>query len=684
MDQTLFMKQKHLVLKIGILTITLLVLNLVAIYTVAKPAYDQGILWLSRRVLFVIGLWCLAALLNLAIFIGTLFFWETLESRFFAGFYRATRLRWISLVIFGTLLIGFVFLLMGPLHAYYQQLLLRVILYVQVVIAATVFLLAFTYRFVWHEILVLSTLLTAFIVKVASFLSSITSYPFSIDWSEGSQHYFASLFFSERIYGQKLPLPVLHPSQYFLQSLPFLIPDSPLWFHRFWEVLLWLGFSITTGWLIARRVKPMNPVSRWIIITWIFLYLLIGPVYYHLLFMVVLILWAFDPLPLTKTGFIASIGVVMLASIWAGISRVNWFPVPGILAAGLYFLRMPKNRQSFSRYLIKPIIWVGLGTATACLTYLIYINFSGNPLDQFASSFESTLLWNRLLPNVTYRIGILPAILLVSIPLWLIIVIPLIGHWRSYHFIRYICLVGMLLTLFLGGLVVSVKIGGGSNLHNMDAYMILLMLIAVLVYFNMFIPEAEYGWNRKVPSEQIAHGSSFTTPTFSDSFLYRFSIVIALMVPILFTLRSVRAMDLPSQKVVQASLANIRYYTHEAIQQGGQVLFISERHLLTFRDIRGVPLIPEYEKIILMEMAMSGNEGYMGRFNQDIKDHSYSLIITDPINLTKQSDKGKFGEENKVWRKYVNKQITCYYELVSSMTDVGFEIFVPRMKDNCE
>jgi hypothetical protein len=200
----------------------------------------------------------------------------------------------------------------------------------------------------------------------------------------------------------------------------------------------------------------------------------------------------------------------------------------------------------------------------------------------------------------------------------------------------------------------------------------------------MFMPEAEYGWNRKVPSEQIAQGSSFTIPTFKDSFLYRFGFVMALMVPILFTLRSVRAMDLPSQTVVQASLANIRYYTHEAIQQGGRVLFISERHLLTFRDIRGVPLIPEYEKIVLMEMAMSGNEGYMGRFNQDIKDHSYSLIITDPINLTKQSDTGKFGEENKVWRKYVNKQITCYYELVASMTDVGFEIFVPRMKDNCE
>src|SRR5688572_16916014 len=40
----------------------------------------------------------------------------------------------------------------------------------------------------------------------------------------------------------------------------------------------------------------------------------------------------------------------------------------------------------------------------------------------------------------------------------------------------------------------------------------------------------------------------------------------------------------------------------------GEVLFISQRQLLTFGEIEGVDLVPENELVFLMEMAMSNKE----------------------------------------------------------------------------
>src|SRR5687768_11184205 len=54
--------------------------------------------------------------------------------------------------------------------------------------------------------------------------NAVTTYPLSMGWSEGSRYYYASLYFSEWIYGEAAPLSTLHPSRYLLQSVPFLIP----------------------------------------------------------------------------------------------------------------------------------------------------------------------------------------------------------------------------------------------------------------------------------------------------------------------------------------------------------------------------------------------------------------------------------------------------------------------------
>jgi hypothetical protein len=69
--------------------------------------------------------------------------------------------------------------------------------------------------------------------------NAVTTYPLSMGWSEGSRYYYASLYFSKWIYGESVPLSTLHPSRYFLQSIPFLIPGLGITAHRFWQFLLW-------------------------------------------------------------------------------------------------------------------------------------------------------------------------------------------------------------------------------------------------------------------------------------------------------------------------------------------------------------------------------------------------------------------------------------------------------------
>ena len=56
--------------------------------------------------------------------------------------------------------------------------------------------------------------------KLASFIPDISTYPFSLAWSEASRYYYASLWLSKQVYGQLIPPSVLHPSRYLLQAIP--------------------------------------------------------------------------------------------------------------------------------------------------------------------------------------------------------------------------------------------------------------------------------------------------------------------------------------------------------------------------------------------------------------------------------------------------------------------------------
>ena len=183
--------------------------------------------------------------------------------------------------------------------------------------------------------LLLVTIFYAAGVKALGYLPEISNYPFSLSWSEASRYYYASLPYSKGLYGFQIPLSFLHPTRYLLQSIAFWVPGAEIGFHRFWQVLLWLSLSLAAGLVLARRFSLRRGVALAVAL-WAALFTLQGPVYYHLLVCVGLVLYGFD-----RNRFWKTMGFVVLASAWAGISRVNWIPVPVMLATALYFLEKP-------------------------------------------------------------------------------------------------------------------------------------------------------------------------------------------------------------------------------------------------------------------------------------------------------------------------------------------------------
>jgi hypothetical protein len=526
-------------------------------------------------------------------------------------------------------------------------------------------------RHTWGAGLMITALGYASAYKLASFVPDVSTYPFSLAWSEASRYYYASLWLSRQVYGFSIPLSVLHPSRYLLEAIPFLLPNSPLWLSRLWQVILWVVTAGATCWLLIRKLG-LTGRSKPVIISlavalWGFLFLFQGPVYYHLLIMVILVLWGYNSNHPWRT-----MGIVLVASLWAGISRINWLPVPGLLAAALYLIEVQQKGKPAWRYVSIPATWVLVGTAIGYASQMAYQTWSGNPAAWFGSSFTSDLLWYRLLPNVTYPLGILPSAILVSFPIIGLLGLHLANHWREFRPLRLLSLAAILGVLFIGGVVVSVKIGGGSNLHNLDAYLALLLVIGSAIFFGRFQPDQPSQVGESVlirpiipPDERIR---------LSEYIL----ILLALAIPMYYTLSAGGQLPKHDTQAAQAALKTINHATQEAAQQGGKVLFISQRQLLTFNYVQNVPLEPDYELVFLMEMAMAGNTSYLDAFHAEISQQRFAMIVSEPLVIQWQGKNHGFGEENDAWVREVSVPVLCYYQPSTNLDSVGLVLYTPR------
>ena len=586
--------------------------------------------------------WPIVIIASVIAIFGVLFAWSQKALVFTAWFQDFHQAYWpentgLLLVLFLVLAFGFPTWVIYRGYLLFNGYFVRIFIYMVVSFLGMTLLKPLTPGGKWKIALATSMLGIAAIFEAMAFTPAVSASPFSLGWSEGSRFYYGSLLFSSKLYNQSLPLSPWHPSRYLLLSLPFMISGTPIWFHRLWQVLLWIFLPGWAGYLLANRLKIQNRMLLVAFSAWAFLFLQLGPVYYHMMICLILIFWGVDFNKPVKT-----LVILLIASVWAGLSRVNWIPVPMFLVLTLYFFERSWIQSKLGwKYLLQPIIW-GSGALAALISYFGYIQLSGNAVNKFGSSFTSDLLWNRLWPNSTYWMGILPGALVVSLPLFLIIGYRFRKLIRKWHPLKTTSLAAMVLILLLGGLVVSVKIGGGSNLHNIDAYLALLMIVAVYVFWGKVALDKD-----ESPSEGMDKIPVLV-------------VALNIIIPVLITLRIGGVYIHPDSLKDKRDLNDLQQII-SGVQPDEDVLFISERQLVVFDQIPGLYLVPDYEKLELMEMAMAGNEVYLDQFYEDISSHRFALIVSDAVNVRLRDEDHPFSEEHNVWVEKVLVPLLSYY-----------------------
>jgi hypothetical protein len=289
------------------------------------------------------------------------------------------------------------------------------------------------------------------------------------------------------------------------------------------------------------------------------------------------------------------------------------------------------------------------------------------------------LLWYRLLPNSTYGTGILFALLLAVGPLVIILFSLMANNIWQVTRLQKLLLALILLAFLVVGLVVSTKIGGGGDLHNMDMFMISLLFVGAIA------------WDSGAGDWLL---NNFAVPV-----LIKGLIVLSLVNSAIWQLQEIRPFDfakdanwiktlvdvqserdldmLPLQEDVDAALQIIQEEV-DAAQIHGEVLFMDQRQLLTFGNISGVVLVPEYEKKWMMDEALSEKISYFEPFYADLAARRFSLIVSEPLHTPIKDSSFQFGEENNAWVKWVSSPVLCYYEEKETLKEVGVQLLVPK------
>jgi hypothetical protein len=495
---------------------------------------------------------------------------------------------------------------------------------------------------------VLSFGISAFIFSIVVNLSGVKTTPFSLSWSEGNRFYDYSLTFAKNlyIYAGDLHVPYFSPGRYALWGSLFLIPGLPIWAHRLWDAFLWGFTPLLLSGLLTRKIQ--NTLLKWGVTLWGALFIMQGPVYPHLLvpmIFLVLILWS------DKLWVKLVVGAVI--SYYAGISRWTWALLPGTwLVIFDLIVEYPNRSGSWINKLI-PTTLLGLAGILPGV-----LGSWGSVLFQ-EQSFATTqpLLLYRLFPNSTYGEGILLGAVLVFAPL-IAILAWFIGSakWKVNKLALTAIIVSMSGFLVFG-LAASTKIGGGSNLHNLDMFILTLVFLAVLAITQL--QSQLEPMQIRVPQWMLV------------------ALVITMIIPGWMTYRSGGFAEPFNQELESRSLITIREEVEKA-KGLGEVLFIDQRQLLTFGYIKDVPLIPEYEKKYMMDQAMGNNAQYFEQFYTDLKNKRFKLIISDIQKTNKQKQEEAFSEENNAYVKWVSKELLNYYVPIATIKKLGIQLLVPK------
>lgn len=607
---------------------------------------------------------------------------------------RIGLLRWS--VAAGVLILPIWLLQYSPWGVVFSGPFLRVLSWGIVVLALGFFLSQGSDSILTFSSLLLSVLVTGLVFTLASSFADVTAYPFSLEWSEGNRLWDYSLLFGRHLY----IYPSSHPPSAYLDfgrqlvgGLPFLLPQVTIQGQRLWLALMEILPYLLLGWL-AFRPAEKTPNRTWILAgVWGFMFLNQGPIHPPLLLCAILVAIAW------RQSLWLAVPLVAIAGYFAQVSRFTWIFAPAMWAVMLEFngTVLDKGRvplKDWGRALIVGLAGLFGGVfaprAIALLQSIVPIQSGTTGIASSGVTVPTVttvitnqpLLWYRLFPNATYGNGILLGLLIAAGPLVIILIYLAAKLWRLI-LLQKLSILLPLLAFLVVGLIVSTKIGGGGDLHNMDMFLVGLMFAAALA------------WR--------AAGAHWLADIQTSSIWMRLVVLLLVAIPALQPLMMMRPLSfakdaewlttladverpimlgsLPSDQVIASSLQTIRDEVKVA-QTQGEVLFMDQRQLLTFGYIRDVTLVSEYEKKRMMDEALSGNAAYFQPFYRDLAAHRFSLIISDPLRTPIKDSEYGFGEENNAWVKWVAKPVLCYYEEKDILLEVRVELLVPRQGPN--
>ncbi|MFN3309401.1 MAG: hypothetical protein ACK44E_09355, partial [Anaerolineales bacterium] len=227
------------------------------------------------------------------------------------------------------------------------------------------------------------------------------------------------------------------------------------------------------------------------------------------------------------------------------------------------------------------------------------------------------------------------------------------------------------------GVIVSAKIGGGSNLHNFDGYLVILWILVFYFLSGRVNSEKLDQEQSTLPLLGILSSGNDSLNGWQNRALNTLLIWLVIA-PLPFAIFQGRPFKTYLPDRVEEALDALYSVVEKAAANNQEVLLITERHLLTFGYLPNVPLVTDYEKVWLMEMAMANQRDYLKRFYTDLAMRRFAVIVTTQTYISPQGDLGRFGDENRAWRKRVNRPILCYYKPYLRFREFNFEILLPR------
>ncbi len=613
---------------------------------------------------------------------------------------RIGPLRW--LVVLALLLLPVWFMQYSPWGIVFWWPYVRWVIWIYAVLGLAVFFQSGAHLGSWKTLLA-AVLLTTSVYSIALAFMNVSDYPFSRGWSEGNRMWDYSMLFGRHLYdlpSEQHVYVLIDIGRQFIGGLPFLIPGLTIQAERSWIALTGILPYFLLG-LAAFRADARDKTAWLLLALWAFIFLKQGPIHPPL------VMCAFATALVWRSRLWIGIPLIFLTGYFAEESRYTWLFAPGIWIVMLEFggavLREGRVSKSdwlrsaalglsgavggyFGPSLLRWLttIWEHLRSAPASVAEKMpspppmSVTPSVSVASVTSEASSQPLLWYRLFPNATHNTGILISLLVAVAPLAVVLwYLYLTNKWKLNGWQKWSLTLPQIAFLIVG-LIVSAKIGGGGDLHNLDMFLIGLFFIAVIAWEN-----GGRDWFRRVDTAPLwVKGALVLLMALPGRYPvselrgYHFSEQASWLVTLTDVGDAKFLEMLPAEAEVEEALQTIRREV-EAAKTHGEVLFMDQRQLLTFGYVRDVSFVPEYEKKILMNEALSGDEGYFRPFYADLQARRFSLIVTEPLKSPIRDSDFQFGEENNAWATWVVDPLLCYYQPIATFKSVQVQLLVP-------